>query len=297
MKVEYLREFLALAQTLNYSIAANRLGISQPVLSTHIKALESELGFLLFDRNRHTVALTEIGKGFLPEVAEALEKLDHALATAAQLQASQSSRLAVGYLYNAYRDVLPPAASEFSNRHPEVNFRMHSFGYKGVTDALYQGVIDLAFTVDVDEGLRSVCNLVKLYTDPLCCVVRRDDPLAAYDEVSLRDLSGESFILPHPSDSGSLAGFYDEIFKKAGFKPHVSMQYHEIDTRYLAIEAGEGIALVGKHFQHSMSDDLKFIAVAEDYCSYDFVALWRKTSCNANVEVFLDIIKDGFRTR
>lgn len=296
MKIEHLREYIALAQTLNFSIAAKRLHISQPVLSTHIKSLEAELGFPLFIRDKHSVALSDLGKGLLPEMEEVVERYDRALTVAERLRASLSSKLSVGYLYNAYRDVLPMAAGEFSNRYPDVELRMHSFGYKGVTDALYQGSIDLAFSIDVDEGLHDLCNVMLLGVDPLCCVVRRDDPLAAYDVLSLRELDGESFILPHPGDSGALARFYDTLFEKAGFSPRASMQYHEIDTRYLAIEAGEGIALVGGHFRRAMSDDLKFIPLAEEYCAYDFVALWPKANQNDNVERFLNMVKEHFGT-
>ena len=290
MKVEYMAECLVLAQTLNFSAAARQIGISQPVLSAHVKALEKELGFALFARDKHSVSLTEMGAGLMASMTQVVERYDSMMQHAGKLQAKLSSALSIGYLYNAFRDLLPDVASSFSNAHPDIELHMRSFGIKGVTDALAQGLIDVAFTIDVDPALHEICHSFKLGEDPLCCVVRKDDPLARYDVVKLADLSGESFILPHPADSGNFAKFYDSLFQRAGFAPRTSMQYREIDTRYLAIEAGEGIALVGKHFERAMDDDVKFIPLAEDYCKYDFVALWLKSNPNANVGRLLELL-------
>lgn len=291
MKIEYVAECLVLAQTLNFSAAARQLGISQPVLSAHVKALEKELGFALFARDKHSVSLTEMGRGLLGDMAQLVQRYDHMMENADRLQAKLSTSLSIGYLYNAFRELLRDVAGAFSNSHPEIDLQMRSFGIKGVTDALTQGLIDVAFTIDVDPALRDTCHVFKLGEDPLCCVVRRDDPLARYDELKLADLRDESFILPHPADSGNFARFYDGLFERAGFTPRTSMHYREIDTRYLAIEAGEGIALVGRHFERAMDDDVKFIPLAEDYCKYDFVALWLKSNPNTNVEKLLDLLR------
>lgn len=290
MKIEYMAECLVLAQTLNFSAAARQLGISQPVLSAHIKALEKELGFSLFARNKHSVSLTEMGSGLLADMTQVVERHNRMMQTAHRLQAKLSSSLSVGYLYNAFRDLLPDVAVAFSNSHPGIGLQMRSFGYKGVTDALVQGLIDIAFTIDVDPQLHSLCNSFKIGEDPLCCVVRKDDPLAQYDRLQLADLSGESFILPHPYDSGNFARFYDGLFEQAGFAPKTSMHYRDIDTRYLAIEAGEGIALVGRHFERAMDDDVKFIPLVEEYCKYDLVALWLKSNPNTNVEKLMRLL-------
>ncbi|MBR3181394.1 MAG: LysR family transcriptional regulator [Eggerthellaceae bacterium] len=294
MKLQYLSEFVMLAHTLNFSIAAKRLHISQPVLSTHIKTMETELGFELFVRNRRSVALSEIGKEILPEMVEVVERYHDALDTAQKFLDAQSSKLTIGYLYNAFRDLLPSLSREFSNEHPGIDFRMHSFGYQGITNAMYQDAIDVAFTIDVDESLNDLCHIVKLKEDPICCVVRSDDPLAKYKTLSINDLRGESFILPHPDDSANLAFFYDELFQKSGFTPHISMQYREIDTRYLAIESGEGVALVGRHFQQFMGDDVVFIPFAESFWKYDLCAMWKKSNPNKSIPALMELVTEAF---
>ena len=292
MKIEHLREFLTLAEILSFSAAAEQLSMSQPVLSTHIKSIERELGFSLFDRTRQSVSLSKMGAAILPEIREAVNHYDRALALAAQGGVQRSSAISIGYLYNAFRAMLPPIARRFSNENPETELVMRSFGYKDVTDALLGDVIDIAFTIDVDRSLHKTCNMLMIREDPICCVVRRDDPLAAYDEVSLYDLQDESFILPHAEYSGAFARYHDAIFLRAGFKPHVSVLYQDSDTRNLAVEAGEGVGLIGRHFQPYLSSHLKFIRIAEPYCKYDLVALWKKSNQNTGVVKLVKLIDE-----
>ena len=295
MKIEHLREFLALAEILSFSAAAEQLGTSQPVLSTHIKSIERELGFALFDRTRQSVSLSAMGEAVLPEIREAVSHYDRALALAAEGDAKRLTAISIGYLYNAFRAMLPPIARQFSNENPETELVMRSYGYKDVTDALVHDAIDVAFTIDADRSLYKTCNVLKIREDPICCVVRRDDPLAAYDEVSLYDLHNESFILPHADYSGAFARYHDAIFLRAGFRPHVSVLYRDSDTRNLAVEAGEGVGLIGRHFQPYLNGDLKFIRISESYCKYDLVALWKKSNENTGVGKLIALIAEELR--
>lgn len=103
MKIEYLREFLTLSETLNFSNAARMLGISQPVLSAHVKSLEAEVGLRLFERDKHSVSLSDVGCAMLPTVRSIIVQYDRLGQIASQFANKISSQLNVGYLYNAFR--------------------------------------------------------------------------------------------------------------------------------------------------------------------------------------------------
>lgn len=297
MRIEYLEEFLTLASTLNFSAAARARGISQPVLSAHIKSLEAELEVRLFDRDKHSVFLTDVGERLIDDTTQIVSHYNHLIALTRDSIDMLSSSLVVGYLYNGFRAVMPSVSSEFANEHPGVAFSMRSFGFLGVSDALKNDEVDIALTIDVDEKLHENCNVVELGDDVLCCVVRSDDPLAKYESISLASLHDEPFILPSPDDSGAYASYLMKMFDKAGYRPRVSVFYHEIDTRYLSVCAGEGISLIGAHFRPYMNADVKFIPLSDEGSRYSLVALWKKTNRNKNIPKFISLIEERMRER
>lgn len=208
---------------------------------------------------------------------------------------SISSTLTIGYLYNAYKNILPRTTSSFSNEHPSIGISLESLSFRDLHKALREGELDIALTLDVDESLHEFYEVKTLGKDRICCVVRRDDPLAAKQSLSLEEIKTEAFILPDREYFGSFSLFYDSIFSKAGFKPNVAIRYKEPDTRHLDIEAGGGIALVGEHFRQAMGDSLIFIPLQEDYCSYNLIAAWKKSNYNHAIPAFLNKLKEHMR--
>lgn len=293
MKLDYLSEFVVLAETLNFSQTAKVLGISQPVLSTHIKALETELGIQLITRDQHGVKLDKAGQMIYEKSIDMLAQYSDMLETLNDYKNSISSSLIIGYLYNAFKDILPKAAREFTNGHPNIKTRMRSLSYEKLCDEFFADRVDLALTLDVDEPFRELCYSKILGRDRISCVVRSDDPLASEHSLSLMDLRTEAFILPSPKHFGGFYRFYKEMFCKAGFTPNIAMYYQEIETRHLDIVAGAGIALVGNHFKSAMGESLRFIPLREEYCYYDLIALWKKTNQNFAIPVFLELL-EGF---
>lgn len=291
MKLEYLNEFVVLAETLSFSKSAKVLGISQPVLSTHIKALETALGIQLVTRDQHGVRLDKAGQIIYEKSADLLIQYSDMLEALSDYKNSISSTLIIGYLYNAFKDILPKAAGEFTNEHPNIKTRMRSLSYEKLCDDFLNDKIDLALTLDVDEPFRELCYSKTLSRDRISCVVRSDDPLASESSLSLMDLQTEAFILPSPKHFSGFYRFYKEMFCKAGFTPNIAMYYQEIETRHLDIVAGAGIALVGNHFKSAMGESLKFIPLREDYCYYDLIVLWKKTNQNFAIPSFLELLK------
>ncbi|MDR1184703.1 MAG: LysR family transcriptional regulator [Coriobacteriales bacterium] len=287
MQISHLKEFLVVADSLNFTAAAKKLHISQPVLSQHIRALERNVEAELFARDRHRIRLTEIGKVFYSETIEIVDRLDLILDKITLMKTEISNTLKVGYLHWAYRQVLSEVAQGFSNRNPGVDLQLFSLDMHDVTQSLITGSVDIALTIDIDEELHESCNLVSFGWDPLCVVVRFDDPWLGSASLSLSDLSNEAFIVPHPKHAPAFYRYNLEIFRKAGFEPKVSYYYKDIDTRYLEIEAGNGIGLMAKHLEPMLPADLRLIPLSDVFCGYRVVALWKKTSFNQSISLFL----------
>ena len=295
MRTEHINEFMVLAKTLNYTSAAKELRISQPALSSHIMKLEEEIGASLFHRSHQRVHLTNEGAIFMKFAEVVLAQQEAVIKAIAQSKNTLPTNLSVGYLFYAYRDCLPEVVAKFGNTYPGVNLQIKSYEYSPLSRALSKGEIDLALTIDVDASLRENCQVHKLMKDPICCVVRFDDPIAALPSVSLADLDHEALILPHPEYSAALASYYEGFLQKAGVTPNASILYGDIDTRSIDVHAGTGVALIGRHFEKAVHNhDLRFIPINEDYCSYDFVALWKRTNRNPTIVDFLEMLSSAF---
>ena len=87
---------LAVAEYLNFRHAANALGVAQSSVSARVKALEEDLGIVLFERHARGVRLTEAGRHFVERIAAGIDQLDHAVKTAGMAAAGESGRLRIG---------------------------------------------------------------------------------------------------------------------------------------------------------------------------------------------------------
>lgn len=111
-----LIQTLAVAEHLNFSQAASALGTSQSSVSARVKALENELGILLFERNTRGVRLTEAGRQFVEQIAAGIDQLDHAVKIAGMAATGECGRLRIGvhglipgsFLDNLLLNYLPP---------------------------------------------------------------------------------------------------------------------------------------------------------------------------------------------
>lgn len=118
MDITTLREFYLLSQNLNYSATAKRMFISQPVLSKHIQALESELGTRLLVRDSHSVRLTATGRLFASRVAMLLRDYDDAVRAVEELESDIGSTLTIGFIADTTRHFFTDACILFRMRSP-----------------------------------------------------------------------------------------------------------------------------------------------------------------------------------
>ncbi|MBF3274611.1 LysR family transcriptional regulator, partial [Pseudomonas aeruginosa] len=120
-----LRCFAAVAETLHFGRAAQRLHMAQPPLTRQISALEEELGFRLFDRSSRAVTLTAEGSLFLPYARALLDQLERTAGFARKLAQGLAGHLTLGYASSiALSDLFTEAIRLFRERHPEVQLEL-----------------------------------------------------------------------------------------------------------------------------------------------------------------------------
>lgn len=165
VKIDTLYEFLLLASTLNFTETAKNFFVSQSVLSNHIVGLERELGVRLFDRNRHSVRLTEVGALFVDDAKKIIADYENAVSRIAHYRDGITSRVAIGFLLGSFGSFLPEACRRYSALHPDVEFEFRELEIGGVQNRLSGDAIDIGFTLFSGDGNSNRYEYRCLYRD------------------------------------------------------------------------------------------------------------------------------------
>ena len=136
MRIEHMREFLAIHDEGNFSRAARSLFMAQPALSRHVQELERELGVKLLDRDKHSVRLTEAGERAYKGFRQILRNYERLTDDIASYKGGLVGNLRIGMLYYTIRQDFGDAMERFSAEYPGVRLRRFSYQPQEVFQAL-----------------------------------------------------------------------------------------------------------------------------------------------------------------
>jgi DNA-binding transcriptional LysR family regulator len=248
MDLRHLRYFVAVAETLHFTRAAERLRIRQPPLSTQIKQLEQEIGTTLFRRLSRGVELTEAGHLFLVDVRAILAHLDRAVTDARRRARGDSGHIRIGFAGATYfHPCVPAAIQAYRKCCPDVVLSSEYNITRTLVAGLLAGRIDLAFVwppIEPDGRLQ----LRNFVDEELVVALPARHALGTPGPCPLADLSAETFVL-FPREFSR--GFYDQIIAAchaAGFSPKVDEEAADLPSIMPMVEAGFGVSIVPKSF-------------------------------------------------
>ncbi|MCL6477577.1 MAG: LysR family transcriptional regulator [Peptococcaceae bacterium] len=292
MNLGYLREFIVLAERLNFSEAARQLFIGQPVLSRHIADLEKQLGVQLFIRNRHSVQLTAVGELLLEESKALLARYEEALQKIRLAASGLTGSLKIGFLEAPVKKFLAPLAVHFNRVNPNIQLHLFSFDITGALNhALKHNEVDIGFTLSIDltKGFSNGAGLnwQTLYSDVFSAVVRHDHPLAGKSIINLTDLAHEPLIMLARDQFPEGFNFTLELFESRGISPNIVKKTSRIDTVLLMVEMGLGIAVLPRHTQIYANPTVRFIDLAGDDSRFDVIIAWKKNNPNPAILPFI----------
>ncbi|UNB81918.1 LysR family transcriptional regulator [Klebsiella pneumoniae] len=183
---------LAVAEYLNFRHAANALGVAQSSVSARVKALEEDLGILLFERHARGVRLTEAGRHFVERIAVGIDQLDHAVKTAGMAAAGESGRLRIGIHALIPHSFLAKLIGQYRKDYPDVEVEIAEGPAREAVVQLRAGRLDVAFVAGTPQP--PDCHSRRTWTEPLLAVLPERHPLAKRSAVTWPDLAGETFL-------------------------------------------------------------------------------------------------------
>ncbi len=294
MRISDLREFIRLAQTLNFTQTAREFYVTQSVFSRHIARIEQELGVELFTRTSHGVSLTSVGSSFVVDASKVVADYDRALANLDSLKAGADEVLVIGYLFGASRFIMAPAVMEFQQLHPKSQLRLVSLELGEVPDAFADNSIDLAIVTSRPELAfpEDAYYYQPLYDDPIYAIVPQDHPLAARDELSLDDLKGHLVLTqPFLSDS-STAEDLPKQFEHYIDGGYLKDTQYDISAVQTMMETGKYIGVTFSHVRNLLGDSYKYFPLPEaEPVAFEVGVGWRKEKDGAFVREFVDCLR------
>jgi DNA-binding transcriptional LysR family regulator len=291
MELRHLRYFVAVAEELHFSRAAERLHMAQPPLSQQIRQLEAELGVTLFHRVKRRVTLTGAGQVFLDETYRTLAQAEQACRAAQRAQRGEVGRLVVGFVGSASRHFVPAMLRTYRARYPHVEVVLHEVSTTAQVQALQDGWMHVG--VLRPPVMSALLAVEVISREPFIVVLPEVHPLARLEQVPITALAKESFIL---CPRATAPGFYDRVISfchGAGFSPTVTQEAIDVHTIIDLIAAGLGITLVAASVRGLRNEGVTYRPIENAAPMVELALAWRADNLSPVLHAFLAIAREG----
>ncbi|WP_088562706.1 LysR substrate-binding domain-containing protein [Arboricoccus pini] len=284
LDIRQMRYFVALAETLHFGRAAQRLHISQPPLSRQISALEKELGVSLLERHSRHATLTHAGRRFLDDARIVLASFDQACKNARLAQRGELGELSIGFMMHAAHTVLPSLARRYMARHPQVHLQLREVIPGTLADATLTGRFDAA--IMFDPGPMRGLEAHTIHREHLCLALHADHPLASHALIRAADLKGEDLIATPAEVAPKLWEAISGYCRSGGFEPSVKLEVQLQQTIVSLVAEDLGVALVPQSM-HKLGIANVLFRELDDAPMIEHVLVWQPGNLNPALRPFL----------
>ena len=288
MDLRHLRHFVAVAEDMSFTRAAQRLHVAQPALSVQMKRLEQDLGVELFDRSRRTIRLTQAGVLLLTEARRILALVSETVEVVRRADAGAVGSLSIGFVPSAANAALPPILRRFGAAHPGVVLHLREMAPDDLVRSLHEGRLDVCFLYLPFEDPSLEQAVVA--REPFIAALPEDHPLAERKTVDVRALRDEAFILPARHGMPGLHGQVLDICQSAGFTPKaVQESVWLVQTIVGLVAAHIGVALLPASAQALARRGVAYRPLrGRTPHEVSLAALWRRQDRPAVLRAFVE---------
>ncbi|MCL6231687.1 MULTISPECIES: LysR substrate-binding domain-containing protein [Acinetobacter] len=292
MELRHLRYFVAVAEELNFTKAAQRMCTVQPSLSQQIKDLEQEVGVQLLMRTNRKVELTAEGQAFLKEARLSLEHAEKAMIDARQIAKLSKEQLNIGFVPVAEMKVFPYIMPNIRAQFPELKIHFHSLMDVDQISAVRKGEIDIAFTRYVEES--PDIESVQIFTEPLALIVPKNSPVAEQRYISIKNMNNQDFIISDEHSSPELYRIIQDFFKQNKLNVNLVQHSTNILLNVNLVGMGVGWSLVPSYVIPLLGDKILVKSTVEPLPTIGLYASYRKDRKNDAIELILKVLKEQF---
>ncbi len=282
------RTFVAVAELLSFSMAAQRLNTTQSAVSRTVAQMEADLNVALLARTTRNVALTPEGSLLLEECREVVAHFDRWIQRARRVADGLAGEVSIGVNDFAVQAEVPVLINRFRALYPEISFRYHSATRQGQLAALESGDIDLGFAMGplTHPQYRSVRT--GLYG--LNALMPKTHRLAQHRSLRISDLAGEALILGGPNLWVTYFDYLKRVFGAAGVALTVAQDVDESVAIFGLVAAGVGLTIYPDCQKHMTLHNVASRPIRGLTEQVETVAVWSPRHLSKVARVFVDFI-------
>jgi DNA-binding transcriptional LysR family regulator len=288
MKINQVRCFCEVVDAGTLARAAERLHIAATAISMQIAQLEQEFGGELFDRRVKPMALTALGRFFLPRAREFIAAAERLEQDTQDVASGKQGWLGIGFVRSLIYSVVPAAVQSFRREHPEVKIELIELLTEVQpeqlrNDRIQIGLSRLVGPFEPQSGL----HYTVLFDDPFVAAVPMDHPLGKCKAATFAQLDALPLIsFPRDRTSG-YASYVHSMLRDHGARPRIGHDAIEIHTALGLVAAGLGYAVVGASVASRGPQDVRFLTLPELKSGARIVAVSREGEMSAPAATML----------
>jgi LysR family transcriptional regulator, hydrogen peroxide-inducible genes activator len=242
--MQQVRYFVAMAEELNFTRAAERCHVSQPALTRAIRLLEAELGGQLFHRERKRTHLSELGRMVLPHLREIYTRADQAKREASELVDLTRASLRLGLMCTIAPASLLGLIKTLRQRHPGIELQLTDATASHLHECLTNGELEIALSCTPDDVADERLHRIPLFREQFVVVVSPEHRLATANAIRVCDLDGEHYL---ERINCEYAQFAERIFTERGVSDRTVYRSDRDDWILAMAAAGLGYAFMPQH--------------------------------------------------
>jgi len=280
-----LQALVAVAETGSFSLAAERLFITQPATSKRIAALEAELGVALFDRLGRQVRLTEAGNTLLLSARRILSDIATSTDEVKTLGDKVAGKLRLGTSHHIGIHRLPPVLKSFTQEYTQVELDLKFMDSELACEEVASGALELAVvTLPTQPDHKLQTQLI--WPDPLAIVCSTDHPLAG-ENVTSDILADHAAVLPAPGTITRDVLF--EALSKSRMSVNTTLETNYLETIKMMVSVGLGWSALPVSMMDDSISEIKVRGLKVER-QLGFVHLKTRTLSRA-ANAFLDVLR------
>ena len=295
MNTKQIEYFLAVAEELSFTRAAEKLYVSQTAVTQQIQALEELMGVKLLTRTKKRVELTPAGQAFQTDGRQILKQLENAFSHARAVSEGMTGSLEIGFT-NYAGNILGNSLQEFRDCFPSIQLHFRSYSPSVMLDRLRAGELDLIFSPVFDPSAYDGCFIQRVEQVPLMVILPVKHPLTGKHYLTKEDLLQENLILACTPDSkiGEDRMIIDS-FLQAGYHPKIVDKIEDVETILMMINVNMGISILPSYISLPISNRRRVVTVPyEPGTRVEYAAICMMENENPALNKMKQFLKERF---